>query len=125
VPLVTSPPLRIRLARHRQGDVLILNLHHAAGDATAALGLLRSITRAYPGRPDPVPQTPPEQVEISAPSRMGNSAHWWVSCVKPPPLRTPCAQRREHRLSYGLRRGVRSFLVHRRRRLNVNKETET
>jgi NRPS condensation-like uncharacterized protein len=66
VPLVTSPPLRIRLARHRKGDLVMLNLHHAAGDGIAALGLLRSIARAYAGRCDPVPQTPPEEVEIPA-----------------------------------------------------------
>ncbi len=68
VPLVTSPPLRIRLARHRQGDVVMLNLHHAAGDGIAALRLLRSIARAYAGRSDPVPHTPPEQVQIPAPN---------------------------------------------------------
>ncbi|MGH3800901.1 MAG: hypothetical protein ACRDTD_12325, partial [Pseudonocardiaceae bacterium] len=68
VPLVTSPPLRIRLARHRKGDVVMLNLHHAAGDGIAALGLLRSIARAYAARPDPVPQTHPEELEIPAPS---------------------------------------------------------
>ncbi|MGQ0716360.1 MAG: condensation domain-containing protein [Pseudonocardiales bacterium] len=68
VPLVTSPPLRIRLARHRNGDVVMLNLHHAAGDGIAALRLLRSIARAYAGRADPVPHTQPEEAEIPAPS---------------------------------------------------------
>ncbi len=68
VPLAMSPPLRIRLARHRNGDVVMLNLHHAAGDGIAGLGLLRSIARAYAGRCDPVSQTPPEEVEIPAPS---------------------------------------------------------
>jgi NRPS condensation-like uncharacterized protein len=68
VPLVTSPPLRIRLARHREGDVVMLNVHHAAGDGIAALRLLRSIARAYAGRSDPVPHTPPEEVQIPAPS---------------------------------------------------------
>ncbi|MGH3944662.1 MAG: condensation domain-containing protein, partial [Pseudonocardiaceae bacterium] len=68
VPLVTSPPLRVRLARHHNGDVVMLNLHHAAGDGIAALGLLRSIARAYAGRCDPVRHTPPEEVEIPAPS---------------------------------------------------------
>lgn len=68
VPLVMSPPLRIRLARHRDGDVVMLNVHHAAGDGIAALCLLRSIARAYAGRPDLVAQTPPEQVQIPAPS---------------------------------------------------------
>jgi NRPS condensation-like uncharacterized protein len=68
VPLVTSPPLRIRLARHRDGDVVILNVHHAAGDGIAALCLLRSIARVYACRPDLVAQTHPEQVQIPAPS---------------------------------------------------------
>ncbi|MCA1675635.1 MAG: hypothetical protein LC799_26805, partial [Actinobacteria bacterium] len=72
VPLETSPPLRIRLARHGQGDVVMLNVHHAAGDGIAALGLLRSIARAYAGRPDPVSPTPPEEVEIPTPSG------WWA-----------------------------------------------
>jgi NRPS condensation-like uncharacterized protein len=62
VPLVMSPPLRLRLARHRDGDVVMLNVHHAAGDGIAALCLLRSIARAYAGRPDLVAPTPPEQV---------------------------------------------------------------
>jgi NRPS condensation-like uncharacterized protein len=72
VPLVTSPPLRIRLARHCKGDVVMLNLHHAAGDGIAALRLLRSIARAYAGRPDPVPDTSPEEVQIPAPRT------WWA-----------------------------------------------
>jgi NRPS condensation-like uncharacterized protein len=71
VPLAMSPPLRVRLARHRHGDVVMLNLHHAAGDGIAALSLLRSIARAYAGRPDPVPDTSPEEVQIPAPST------WW------------------------------------------------
>lgn len=37
VPLLRSPPLRIRLARHSKGDVVMLNVHHAAGDGIAAL----------------------------------------------------------------------------------------
>jgi NRPS condensation-like uncharacterized protein len=68
VPLWTSPPLRIHLARHREGDVVMLNVHHAAGDGIAALRLLRSIARSYAGRSDPVSHTPPEAVEIPAPS---------------------------------------------------------
>ncbi|MGH3670151.1 MAG: hypothetical protein ACRDSH_05885, partial [Pseudonocardiaceae bacterium] len=71
VPLVTSPPLRIRLARHHQGDAVMLNVHHAAGDGIAALGLLRSIARAYAGMPDPTPATSPEEVQIPAPNSRG------------------------------------------------------
>jgi NRPS condensation-like uncharacterized protein len=67
VPLAASPPLRVRLARHGEGDVVMLNVHHAAGDGMAALALLRSIARAYADRCDPVPHTSPEQVEIPTP----------------------------------------------------------
>jgi NRPS condensation-like uncharacterized protein len=68
VPLVASPPLRIRLARHPDGDAVMLNLHHAAGDGIAALGLLRCIARAYDGGPNPMPPVSPQDVEILAPT---------------------------------------------------------
>jgi NRPS condensation-like uncharacterized protein len=67
VPLVTSPPLRIRLARHRDGDAVMLNVHHAAGDGIAALDLLRCIACTYAGRPNPMP-TMPQDIEIPAPT---------------------------------------------------------
>lgn len=55
VPLSQSPPLRVCLAHHPDGDVLMMNLHHAATDAFGGLRLLQSIARAYTGEPDPVP----------------------------------------------------------------------
>jgi NRPS condensation-like uncharacterized protein len=55
VPLVESPPLRVRLIRHPDGDVVMLNVNHAATDGFGALRILRSIARAYRGEPDPVP----------------------------------------------------------------------
>jgi NRPS condensation-like uncharacterized protein len=58
VPLDVSPPLRIRLARHPDGDVVMLNLHHAAGDGMAALVFLQSVARAYAGRPEAVADLP-------------------------------------------------------------------
>lgn len=55
VPLTESPPLRAVLARCDDGDVLMLNLNHAAMDGFGALRLLRSIARAYAGEDDPIP----------------------------------------------------------------------
>lgn len=55
VPLAESPPLRLWLARHPAGDLLMLNANHAAMDAFGALRLLFSVARAYTGEPDPVP----------------------------------------------------------------------
>lgn len=54
VPLTASPPFRVGLARHRDGDVVIVNVNHAASDSFGALRLLYSIARAYAGDPDPV-----------------------------------------------------------------------
>jgi NRPS condensation-like uncharacterized protein len=58
VPLTGSSPLRLCLAHHPGGDVVMLNLNHAAGDGVAALRLLRSTARAYAGQHDPVATGP-------------------------------------------------------------------
>lgn len=55
VPLVESPPLRAVLARHPAGDVLMLNVNHAASDGFGAVRFLRSVARAYSGAADPLP----------------------------------------------------------------------
>lgn len=55
VPLAGSPPLRVVLAHHRSGDVVMVNAHQAATDGFGALRFLRSVARAYAGVPDPVP----------------------------------------------------------------------
>lgn len=51
VPLTVCPPLRLLLAHHPAGDVVMLNLNHAVGDGIGALFLLRSIVQAYAGAP--------------------------------------------------------------------------
>lgn len=56
LPLTTSPPLRAWLARHPGGDVLMVNVHHAAMDGFGALRVLRSIARGYAGEVDPAPE---------------------------------------------------------------------
>ncbi|CAN5157933.1 hypothetical protein BH18ACT4_BH18ACT4_06660 [soil metagenome] len=43
------PPFRVRLARRPGGDVVMLNVNHAASDGLGALRVLRSIARAYSG----------------------------------------------------------------------------
>lgn len=49
VPITSFPPLRVCLARHGGGDVVMLNVNHAAADGFGALGVLRRIARAYSG----------------------------------------------------------------------------
>src|SRR5205809_7579416 len=59
VPLMTSPPLRVRLAHHPAGDLILLGVNHAASDGLGTLRLLASIVRAYAGAPDPAPDLDP------------------------------------------------------------------
>ena len=59
VPLSESPPLRMRLARHPGGDVVMLNVNHAASDGIGSVRFLQSVSRAYVGAADPVPDLDP------------------------------------------------------------------
>ncbi|MDX6691023.1 MAG: hypothetical protein QOG15_2480 [Solirubrobacteraceae bacterium] len=47
VSLTDGPPLHVYLVRHPAGDVLMLNLNHAAADGPGALRVLDAIARAY------------------------------------------------------------------------------
>ncbi|MDP8987804.1 MAG: hypothetical protein M3N11_05585 [Actinomycetota bacterium] len=49
VAVTDWPPLRALLARRPDGDVLMLNVNHAAGDGFGAVTVLRAIARAYAG----------------------------------------------------------------------------
>jgi NRPS condensation-like uncharacterized protein len=55
LPLAESPPLRLRLARHPLGDVLMINANHAAFDGFGTLQVLRSIGKAYMDEDEPEP----------------------------------------------------------------------
>jgi NRPS condensation-like uncharacterized protein len=57
--LAAAPPFMILLARRADGDSVMLNLHHAAGDGISAARLLLSIARAYAGEDDPIPPLDP------------------------------------------------------------------
>ena len=55
VPLAESPPLRLRLARHSGGELVMMSVNHAAFDGFGGLRVLHSLARAYDGRPEPPP----------------------------------------------------------------------
>ncbi len=56
IPDLDRPgPFSLLLAHDRRGDVLVMNLHHGAGDGLSAVRLMASIARAYSGEEDPVP----------------------------------------------------------------------
>ena len=62
VPVDKGPPLSVILVRCPDGDRLIFNICHVAGDGMGSLRLLRSVARAYAGKPDPVPRIDLEEV---------------------------------------------------------------
>jgi NRPS condensation-like uncharacterized protein len=55
VAVTDDPPLHAQLVHHPGGDLLMLNLNHAATDSIAALAVLSAIGRAYAGHTEPGP----------------------------------------------------------------------
>lgn len=51
VALDERPPLRVLLARHAAGDVLMFNVNHAVADGLGAVAILRAVAGAYAGEP--------------------------------------------------------------------------
>lgn len=87
-----APPLRLRLARHPDGDVLMLNLHHAAGDGFAAVSFLTSVARSYAGHPiaSAASELPADAAALHAPggpssyrARLGELARELGEMLKP------------------------------------------
>jgi NRPS condensation-like uncharacterized protein len=60
--LETAPPFAVTLAHHAEGDAIMLNLSHAAGDGMSALRLMASFLRAYAGKTDPASPVDPLDV---------------------------------------------------------------
>ncbi len=60
--LDTAPPFAVTLAHHGDGDAIMLNLNHAAGDGMSALRLMASFLRAYTGEEDPAAPVDPLDV---------------------------------------------------------------
>jgi NRPS condensation-like uncharacterized protein len=55
-------PFSLLLAHRPDGDALVMNLHHAAGDGLSTVRLMASIARAYAGVDDPLPSVEPLEV---------------------------------------------------------------
>jgi NRPS condensation-like uncharacterized protein len=74
VPALDRPgPFALLLAHRPGGDVIVLNLHHAAGDGLSALRFMGSIARAYGGEDDPLPAVDPIAVrDVGAMSAPGS-----------------------------------------------------
>jgi NRPS condensation-like uncharacterized protein len=61
-PVDEAPPFAASLVHDPDGDWVMLNLKHAAGDGMSAARLMGSILRAYGGEDDPVPAVDPLEV---------------------------------------------------------------
>jgi NRPS condensation-like uncharacterized protein len=61
-PLDRAPPFALTLAHHPDGDAILLNLHHGAGDGIGVLRLMASILRAYASEEDPAAPVDPLEV---------------------------------------------------------------
>ncbi len=59
VDLSAAPPFALLLAHGPEGDSLILNLNHVAGDGISSYRLMASIARAYVKADDPTPDLEP------------------------------------------------------------------
>jgi NRPS condensation-like uncharacterized protein len=62
LPLDEAPPFAASLVHDPDGDWVMINLKHAAGDGMSAVRLMGSILRAYGGEDDPVPDVDPLEV---------------------------------------------------------------
>ncbi len=97
VPLAEAPPLRVRLARSPGGDVVMVNVNHAAFDGFGALRVLQSAARAYAGAPDPPPPVPLEEARdverhLEAPDRATLAKRWRALADKARDLAAPPAR---------------------------------
>ncbi|MEL0028979.1 MAG: condensation domain-containing protein, partial [Perlucidibaca sp.] len=104
VRLESSPPFAAMLARHPEGDYVMLNLSHVVGDGLSAFRLMTSVARHYAGEPDPVPDFDP--LEKRDLTRLAGSRgfiermrrlsllieHLWNSRTSPVRIRTRHAQ---------------------------------
>ncbi|HUR84452.1 MAG TPA: hypothetical protein VMY78_03840 [Solirubrobacteraceae bacterium] len=87
--LLDRPPMRVCLARHPGGDVLMLSLNHAAADGMGALGVLRCIAGNYSGDDGgaldflAVSELPvgPHSTPVSAPTRWRRRSVQWLRDV--------------------------------------------
>jgi NRPS condensation-like uncharacterized protein len=59
LPIEAGPPFAVTLAHHPDGDAIMLNVNHAAGDGMSAVRLMASFLRAYAGEDDPDPPVDP------------------------------------------------------------------
>lgn len=59
VDLGTAPPFRLLVVHEGAGDRVMLSVNHAAFDGVGSLRLLQSISRAYAGEDDPLPDVDP------------------------------------------------------------------
>jgi NRPS condensation-like uncharacterized protein len=97
VTITSFPPLHVHLAHRPSGDVLMLNLNHAATDAFGAVAVLRAIAQAYAD--EAAPEAPleflaardlpvrPAQTRSSSAARAYLGAVEWLRNLRDRPVR--------------------------------------
>jgi NRPS condensation-like uncharacterized protein len=80
VPLDSSPPFRVLLARGPESDTLLLSVDHAAMDGVGSIRLARSIGLAYCGAGESVDSTDLRRLRsFDRPSTTPLAFDWWKS----------------------------------------------
>lgn len=87
VPVEGRPPLRATLCRSAAGDVVMLNVNHAAADVQGALTVLRALARAYravPARMAPLDFLASHELPVRpvAPNRPHLARRYYVGLEK-------------------------------------------
>jgi len=89
VPVTTWPPVQLLLAHHAAGDVLMLNLNHAAADGFGGLQVLRAVALAYAGSTGPeaaldvlVTRDLPVRPSAATPSALVRAGKWAVERLR-------------------------------------------
>jgi NRPS condensation-like uncharacterized protein len=59
IDVSAGPPLRVLLARRAGGDSVLFSIHHAIADGIGGIRFVNSVSRAYAGKADPVPDVDP------------------------------------------------------------------
>ncbi|MFI5040298.1 MAG: hypothetical protein ACHQNA_00370 [Acidimicrobiales bacterium] len=62
IALDAAPPFRLLVVHEPDGDRVMLSVNHAAFDGIGAVRLLQSVSRAYAGQDDPLPDIDPIEV---------------------------------------------------------------
>lgn len=83
ISLDAAPPFRLALVHEPAGDRVMLSVNHVAFDGVGTFRLLQSISRAYAGQDDPLPDVDPLEVRRMLDAGNGRGAGRGVGAKRP------------------------------------------